>query len=702
MPPATRLTRPTLLSDRLEATRHRRFVGRLAELALFRSALLDAVPPFAVLHVFGPGGVGKTALLREYARIAAEVGRPVIQLDGRDGDASPQGFLLAAQRATGLPDDALLPEKQVWPEGAVWLIDTYETLAPLDDWLRETFLPGLPGQSLVVIAGRDAPAPAWRTDLGWADLTRVLRLGNLLPEESETYLAMCGVPAPRHANVLAFTGGHPLALGLVADALDRGAHLAAFDLRQEPDVVRVLLERLVREVPSVLHRRALDTCVLARVTTESLLADVLATADVSHLFAWLRRLSFIEQGPHGISPHDLAREVLDADLRWRNPADHQDLTRRLSAHLYGRLRLARGLEQQRIWADVLFLNRRNPFYQPYYSWEALGSSYAEPATPADHASIVAMVRRHQGDEAAEIARYWLRRQPEGFLAYRDLAGDTFGFMAQLAIQEATAEDIAVDPAIPAALAFAARHGPARPGEEIVYLRFWMHRDVHQRVSPAVNLTAINSSISWTSHPNLAWNFLATSDPAFLEPQFTSVHIWRAPDADFAVGGRRYGVFAHDWRVEPAVVWMATKADLAVTTDPVLDPPDTGASRLRILSQPEFAEATRQALRDYTCPDRLATTPLMQSRLLAGSSSAPADPAALQGLLRDAIASLTANPRDAKLHRALWHTYIEPAPTQEQAAELLDLPYNTYRYHLAKGIARVTDWLWRRELAGAGG
>jgi len=28
-----------------------------------------------------------------------------------------------------------------------------------------------------------------------------------------------------------------------------------------------------------------------------------------------------------------------------------------------------------------------------------------------------------------------------------------------------------------------------------------------------------------------------------------------------------------------------------------------------------------------------------------------------------------------------------------------LPFNTYRYHLNKGIARVTDWLWHRELYG---
>jgi hypothetical protein len=52
-----------------------------------------------------------------------------------------------------------------------------------------------------------------------------------------------------------------------------------------------------------------------------------------------------------------------------------------------------------------------------------------------------------------------------------------------------------------------------------------------------------------------------------------------------------------------------------------------------------------------------------------------------------------------LYHALHHTYFEPAPTQETAAELLDLPFSTYRYHLTNGIRRITEWLWQRELYG---
>ncbi len=50
-------------------------------------------------------------------------------------------------------------------------------------------------------------------------------------------------------------------------------------------------------------------------------------------------------------------------------------------------------------------------------------------------------------------------------------------------------------------------------------------------------------------------------------------------------------------------------------------------------------------------------------------------------------------------RALDRTYLRPAPTQEAAADLLGLPFSTYRGHLTRGVERVVDWLWQRELYG---
>jgi hypothetical protein len=63
------------------------------------------------------------------------------------------------------------------------------------------------------------------------------------------------------------------------------------------------------------------------------------------------------------------------------------------------------------------------------------------------------------------------------------------------------------------------------------------------------------------------------------------------------------------------------------------------------------------------------------------------------------ASVPRHPRDEKLCRAIHLTYLEPAATQELAAERLGLPFSSYRRHLTSGIARVTASLWRLELRG---
>jgi hypothetical protein len=125
-----------------------------------------------------------------------------------------------------------------------------------------------------VIAGRNDPATAWRTDVAWGALTRINPLGNLGPDEGRTYLTKCGVPAEHHGEALGFTRGHPLALSLIADVLTRGERLAPSRLDSEPEIVRRLLETFVQDVPSrgIVSR---CTCMTAWVTTEPLLAAVL-------------------------------------------------------------------------------------------------------------------------------------------------------------------------------------------------------------------------------------------------------------------------------------------------------------------------------------------------------------------------------------------------------------------------------------------
>jgi hypothetical protein len=50
-------------------------------------------------------------------------------------------------------------------------------------------------------------------------------------------------------------------------------------------------------------------------------------------------------------------------------------------------------------------------------------------------------------------------------------------------------------------------------------------------------------------------------------------------------------------------------------------------------------------------------------------------------------------------RAVERTYLRPAPNQEAAAELLGLPFSTYRRHLTQGVSRLVAHLWELEIYG---
>jgi len=137
------------LGEVLRAARRKGFVGRGAERELFERAVAAAetqARSFTVLYVHGPGGIGKSALLRIFAELAREAHAVVVWVDGREvqSDRDAVQRRLASTRSSS--------------DRTVLLIDTYELMGSLDGWLREELIPGLPSDSLVVLAGRQRAA----------------------------------------------------------------------------------------------------------------------------------------------------------------------------------------------------------------------------------------------------------------------------------------------------------------------------------------------------------------------------------------------------------------------------------------------------------------------------------------------------------------------------------------------------------------
>ncbi|ARA94715.1 hypothetical protein AWN76_017180 [Rhodothermaceae bacterium RA] len=700
---------PGQLADYLKTVQQQLFVGRGDEKALFREAITAEEMPFHVLYVWGPGGVGKTALTLMFREISRACGVPFFRLDARDLEPTAGAFIDALEQTLGQGRTRRsLSDVAVQTKRLVLVIDTYEMLEPLDRWICEDFLPTVPDNVFLVLSGRNQRSAEWRAHLGLQALVRPLPLRNLGPEESRQFLSRRQVPEAQHAAILAFAQGHPLALSLVADVYDQQPDLQ-FDPDQTPDIVGTLLNRFLVTTLTPQQRVAVELSALVRHTTQPLLATVLTDTDSHTLFEWLRGRSFMEADAHGIYPHDLVREVLAADLRWRDPGQYQHLSRQARRYYTDQLIEGADRPYEQILADYLFLSRDNPVIRPFFlqlreQWQGQRPLSHDHRHAEDVPVLREALARYEGDASAALFEAWVERLPEGLHVVRDAGGRPVGclFTVTLTPDMPAGQTVPQDPALAAARAYLEAHAPLRTGERALLFRFWFSEADYQDVSPVQSLIFIQTVRYYLETEGLAFTFLPCADPDFWQLVLNYADLHRLPEADFSVGGSTHGMFGHDWRVCPPARWLDLLAERGSAFQARSVAPER-RSDLLVLSESDFAEAVKEALQSFTRLDRLQDNPLMRSRVVLDQIEEGADEAdrarTLRQLLLQVAEPLKASPREAKFYRALQATYFDPAPTQERAAEALDLPFSTYRRHLRSGIEAVIQALWQREIRG---
>ncbi|WP_084528636.1 ATP-binding protein [Nocardia crassostreae] len=665
-----------MLAQSLAARRDRAFVGRRGELAEFETALTgrDGAHPVHFLH--GPGGIGKSSLLRRFASLAQRAGRTVVEIDGRTVTPTPEGFTAAAGVAMSEP-------------GAVLLVDTFEKCRGLEGWLWEKFLPGLPVGAVAVIAGRAAPDPLRTSDPGWAELLRVTALRNLAPAEAAEFLDARRVPAGARPALLGFTGGNPFALALAA-AVTVKDDAAKPDWKPSQDIIATLLGRLIGATPSPEHRKALEICAHAYVTSESLLRSLLGE-QAAELFGWLRVQPFIESTDAGLFPQDVVREALEADLKWRDPEGFADMHNRMRELLLAQLRAVPESQLLQATGALIFLFRSDRQMSEFNVWREVGLVADHPYRETHRERVLELVRRFEGEESAAIAAFWLDRHPEGFRVYLSTqTGEPVAFSAWLELAEP--EGLEIDPVVAAAWNHARAAEPLRSGDYLALERFTIDSGTYQQAAAAITLAQWRATGEMIRGDRLAWLYIVMRDNGYWDSHLADIN-YHPIDAPPAVGGHRYALFAHDWRAEPPGPWLQAKTDAMLAGSSMADGPIRGHRELVVLSRPEFDAAVREALRALRQPAAMAGNPLNRSRVVLESV------AGLSEVLTEAAISLLGERGGEKLHRAVSIAYLKGAPTQEVAAELLGLPFSTYRRHLTTAVERMSELLWHRELNG---
>jgi len=380
--------------------------------------------------------------------------------------------------------------------------------------------------------------------------------------------------------------------------------------------------------------------------------------------------------------------VLDAEFERRSPERYRSLHRVVHDHVVAGLRAATGLDRQLLAQHLLYLHRRSPLTRAFYALRAQGSAAVVPARRDEHAQVLSILEGFEGAATARLAEAWLAEQPDTLSVVRDRQGVAASAYHVLHPTGSALKDR--DPVTRAALAHVARHGPARPGEQVDVARFFAGRREHQRDQYAVLAGAVSSLIEWVSRP-LAWSIVVIVDDEYWGPYFDYLAFARLFEVD--VGGETRIAYGNDWRRFPMDTWL----DLMNEREHAGGggPPPASLLRPPPLDRARFAAAVRAALADLHRPDRLAASPLMGSSLAAG----PGGPSTgqLSASIQDAVACLGNEPKGDLLRAVLQRTFVRGAPTQEAAAEVLGLPFSTYRRHLARAIEQLTDLLWAVEI-----
>lgn len=650
----------------LDRLRAEGFVGRSSTLAAITASLQGAAPQRVHL-VHGPGGIGKTTLLDAADRVGRAAQRAVHRLDGRDVVGSPG----AVSEWYGSVADVTAP--------GLLLIDGYELLAPLDEWFRAAFLPSLPTETVTVLAGRSAPSDAWWLDAGWRALSTAHELVPLSGAESDQLLEQLGVPDDRRADLARLAGGHPLVLALLAEASRRRPGLAELD--DAPDVVSRLCVRIMDDVPSPAHRLGLATCAHAAQATQDLLARTVGDR-ADEVWDWLAERPYVRHGPNGLYLHDVVSELFEAEFRHRSPEGYVALHRAVRTYFLQRVDDPREAHPERAANELLLLHRGGPLTARMAGVPAATLPTLHRATPADHGWMLELIERDEGARAARIARRWLALPTSR--PYRIRVDGGPAALTLHGYLTAPPDDLD-DPVATTIWSLVARHGPLRQGERIDVCRFGAATGGWG--DPLLLL--VNGAacvLEWRLRAS-AWRFIVTPDPEGYGPYFEYLGMERMFTVD--LGDGPVGGWGWDRRRLDVPAFDDMMATRELTGE--MGPPPEHLLPPAPLGRDEFDQAVRMALSVLRRPDRLADSPLLGSGLVQRP-----DAGELAAVLTGTIERLADEPKGAEHRRVLERTYLHGAPSQEVAADLLDLPFSTYRRHLALAVQRLCDVLWAVE------
>ena len=321
-------SQPTI-GDRLVHAKQAHFIGRQREVQAFRQALADTARPWLILNVFGPGGIGKSTLLDAFRRNSETNDTYYFYIDAPDCGNSAEMFI--AQLCAMLPSTDSCQQESLFEQLAqlaeskqvVIAIDTFEEIGDMNRWVREHFLPHLPGNCMIVIAGRHALTDLWQAQPVWHSLIKPLALDNFDRQLTREYLQHNGVSDQSLIEqAWQHTAGYPLALSLSVMLAQRDGQTAIPASYNDTNIVTGLTQRWLREIPHENLRPFIEAAAIVRNFNQDLLEQISGQTMREADFHQLLNCSFVRSSLSGWSLHSLVRAALTQELSQRSPEQY--------------------------------------------------------------------------------------------------------------------------------------------------------------------------------------------------------------------------------------------------------------------------------------------------------------------------------------------------------------------------------------------
>lgn len=422
------LTVGDILADQL----HHPFVGREAELQAMRAELTSG--DWRMLHLWGGGGTGKTALLRAFLQQGPWPRALWLRLAHRDG----MGYEVRVEPAAGAGASFAsrldeLPERlcdvALGPEGHLLIIDDFNAWAPLFDWLRQVLLPALPATVRVCTASRSPLGPDWTREAPWSHVLRQLQLQPLDQRASFQLLRALGLEDFETCHTLCKAAcGLPGALvQLGRDALIFGlAHVQSTPYQRQ--FCSALAQELLREAALTdAELNLLDAATLLWDFNLDSLSQVLEQPIGISAFHRFCTHSFVEAAAMGWRISQPVRHWVRRAFMYRAPDRYAACRSRAKQYWLSKLEHADPDLRRSIYINLLYLTE-NETLHTYCFQESLDRFQLRPLPKQDlplvkqmfiafHEVVPAFLqdRTHQEEY---LEAYWAL-SPETFFGFYD-------------------------------------------------------------------------------------------------------------------------------------------------------------------------------------------------------------------------------------------------------------------------------------------